>query len=220
MAGVPQHKVNVGFSAPTAPRKAPSHPSGLDITAAVSRHAALSTNVVAKAVPAATAHMPHLMGGTNLVASLARAAPMAAPVLSKLALPLTVAAAVKGAVDGGIHGYQKDGLGGAAAGAAFGAADSITLGLASWAYDKAKKGLGFDAREISQQQEVAEGNAEILSHFSQANRSYAESKAKPTQSKQPAGKPQTQQGGPRGWANPKVQAAAQAARGANFTGPT
>lgn len=217
MAGVPQHKVNVGFSAPTAPSKAPSHPSGLDLTAAVSRHAALSTNVVAKAVPAATQHMPKLMGGTNLVASLARAAPMAAPVLSKLALPLTVAAAVKGAVDGGVQGYQKDGLAGAASGAAFGAADSITLGLASWAFEKAKKGMGFDARD--QQQEVADGNAELLSHFSQANRSYVESKSKPAQSV-PAKKPQTQQGGQRGWANPKVQAAAQAARGATYTGPS
>lgn len=207
MAGVPTVKVSLGR--PTGPVKEARHPNTMDVTAALSRHAALSTKVVSKTVPAMT--------GPGMIASLARAAPKAAPILGKLALPLTVAAATGAAVNGAIKGFERDGVTGAAKGAIRGAADSVTLGLASWAYDKAKKGMGFEDRDM--QAPSNDQVAEQFSHFSSANKSFAGKQR--AQSAAPQGPAQTKPaaGGPRGWANPNVQAAAQAARGAQYSGP-
>lgn len=207
MAGVPT--VKVSLSRPTGPVKEARHPNGMDVTAALSRHAALTTKVVSKTVP--------VMTGPGMIASLARAAPKAAPILGKLALPLTIAAATGAAVNGAIKGYERDGIAGAAKGAVRGAADSVTLGLASWAYEKAKKGMGFEDRDLRKPSN--EQVAEQFSHFSTANKSFADKRAQSAAPKDPAQSKPSGGGGPRGWANPNVQAAAQAARGAQYSGP-
>lgn len=215
MAGVPKPekaiRVSFGVSNPKNPGR---HPSGLDATAAASRWAVAGGGALKKAAPA-LAKSDHA-----IMASLARAAPKVAPALAKFALPLTVAAAGAAAIQGGMARYEKEGVAGAAKGAVRDAADSVTLGLASWAYEKAKKGMGYDAPDMPEKrEEVAHLGGESLSHFSSANQSFQSKRT--AQSKAAAPGPQQSTGGkPRGFQIPSVQEAAQAAKGRTFSGKT
>lgn len=181
--------VGFGFANPTQ-TTSKRGPSTLDVSAAVARKATTGAKIVAKVGSSAS---------TGVVADMARAAPLVAPALSKLAIPLTILAAGGAAAIEGARGLKKRGTEGLMKGAVRGAADSVTLGLASWAYDKAKKNIGFDHPNPIK-------TAEGMKHFSQASQRFAEQNA----SAGPRGSADGE--GPKGWANPKVQAAAQAAR--------
>lgn len=169
--------VGFGFANPTQ-TTSKRGPSTLDVSAAVARKATTGAKIVAKVGSSAT---------TGVVADMARAA------------PLTILAAGGAAAIEGARGLKKRGTEGLMKGAVRGAADSVTLGLASWAYDKAKKNIGFDHPNPIK-------TAEGMKHFSHASKRFAEQNA----SAGPRGSADGE--GLKGWANPKVQAAAQAAR--------
>ena len=108
---------------------------GLDYTASASRQAtgaAIGAGKVAAAAPA-------LAG--SVFGDVLSALPKAAPVLGKLAVPLTALAAGVAAGVEGKKGYDKGGVTGAAVDGIHGALDSVTLGLATWAYHKAGDAL-------------------------------------------------------------------------------
>ena len=104
------------------PELAPGQRS-IDTSASVARNAAVAQKGIAA--------IPMVAGST--MADIAHAAPKALSVLGKMAVPLTAVAAGGEAIYQGIKGYQKDGVVGAVEGAAWGAADSISLGLFNWA---------------------------------------------------------------------------------------
>lgn len=199
-----------------------SHPTGLDVTASVARNVA----VVGKGVNT-FGHMIADPLGSKIVS----VGQKTLPALGKLALPLTIAAAGTAAVLEGYKGYQKNGAIGAAKGAVRGAADSMTLGLASWAYNKVAHGGSSKPGENIPDQTTktivawaAEGKGGRSSlpslsgseaqSFSKASKTYEAKR----QSSAPPDKPQSTPGR-RGFQNPKVQAAAQRAKGNNYTGP-
>lgn len=210
MAGVPRQtrqgsmQVSLRGVAPAALAAPVAHPNPLDVSAAVSRQAVVGAHALKRAAPAA----PALLG------KIASSATKAAPALAKFALPLTALAAGGAAIVEGARRYEKEGAAGAVKGAIRGAADSVTLGLASWAWNKAKNGQGFDARD---QMAASKKPGLDMTHFSAANKKFTDQGAMKL-----APKPQQQEppkGGARGWANPKVQAAAQAAKGNAYSGP-
>ena len=197
------------------PRAPAAHPNALDVSAATSRQGVAATVIARRAAPSM---------GQTILGDIARMAPKAAPVLAKAAVPLTILAAGGAALIEGKRGYDEGGATGAVKGAVRGAADSLSLGLASWAYEKAKKGLGFDAPDKPAASPAKNSgtpgklSASDYTHFSQANKSFAAGKAqsrKPDQNAQSTGP----SGKPRGFQIGHVQAAAQAAKGNTYTGP-
>lgn len=102
-----------------------------DTSASVSRNAAVVEKGVSK--------IPTI--AESVMADIARAAPKALNVIGKMAVPLTVAAAGGEAVYQGVKRYQNgEGIEGAVSGAAWGAADSISLGLFNWAMGRNSDG--------------------------------------------------------------------------------
>lgn len=157
----------------------------------------------------------HLMGEVSLsrglaakttgrvsAAALGRAA---LGVASKAALPLTAAFAAYEAY----QGYQKDGV----RGAAMGAADSLTFGAASWLAGYSAPAAPSAAPNPATGPTPPAGMKPPSGQGAAFINAKAEAKAA-TRGSATAESPALSmaKGGPRGWANPAVQKAAQAAR--------
>lgn len=192
--------------------------------AAETRRGRVADNVALKAATkleqaAASKHL-------TMLAQIANSRMVA--VASKAALPLLVARA---AWEAG-RGYQKDGvkgalLGGAdaltmgrasatmegfAKGGVGGAADALTFNIASWVADKASRATAAAKSDApAPTGSSAPAPVRITRENAALARMYGETRAleRQTQTAEAGG----QTGGPRGFANPAVQFAAQSARG-------
>lgn len=158
----------------------------------------------------------------------ANAAAKALNAVGKVALPLTAVVSGGAGLYQGFQRFQKDGLRGAAEGAFWGAADSISLGLVTWAAGRNADGTRVAGKAEGGARQMASigpgrsasgpKQSSVTKAFNVADARYADAHEADAGAQQMQEQQSGVSGG-RGFQNAKNQAAAQRAKGNQYSGP-